>query len=349
MRKVLTIFLGLALIFVFCVDFDYAKGPKKVKWNVPGDFATIQEAMDSPDVLDGHKIEVGSGYYAGATVTKAVEIKGKKGAVINSGPLPWSSRTFMAGFLFSGGGVGSGASISHLDFEAVEFPVFSRGADDVSVDHCKMSNPIQGVSNWMGSGWNIGHNKIIHLQTANGGGIGIFVGDYKGGTYKDNRISHNEIKGILHVSPTDGGGYNGTGIVIYADFRWGAAGSAGISDNRVEKNKISLVSDTPGVVDVCAVELTDSRNDPDAIPYPVIFNNKVKHNSFHGMGLNIVLTPQDLENWNDISKNKIHKKLMKVHLTSLISIAALDQDEEDELVITNGISYGYGVHTKVFK
>lgn len=146
---------------------------------------------------------------------------------------------------------------------------------------------------------------------------------------------------VLH-----GGGYNGTGIVIYADFRWGGAGAEEILNNRIEKNKISLVSDTPAVVDVCAIELTDSRDD---ISTHVIFDNKIKHNSLHGMGLNIVLTPENLDEWNDISKNKIHKKLLKVHQFSLISLAALEEDEEDDLEITSGITRGNVRRSKAIK
>ena len=56
-------------------------------WHVPGNFATIQDAIDDVAVLPGEKIIVGRGNHAGAVVTKAVEIKGQDGAVINSGPL----------------------------------------------------------------------------------------------------------------------------------------------------------------------------------------------------------------------------------------------------------------------
>jgi hypothetical protein len=56
-------------------------------WNVPGDFATIQEAIDSPDVSPGATILVGPGNHDGAYVTKEVELKGEGGAVINNGPL----------------------------------------------------------------------------------------------------------------------------------------------------------------------------------------------------------------------------------------------------------------------
>jgi len=272
-------------------------------WHVPGDFTTIQEAIDSPSVLAGDKIIVGPGNHAGATVTKAVEIKGEDSAVINSGPLPWTTRTFMAGFLFPGSNVGSGATISHLQFETVEFPVFSRGANNVTVEHCTLLNPIQGISNWVGSRWQISHNEIIDLRTAGGGGIGILIADWTAipEGVNDNLVSHNKITGTLHVYPGDGGGYNGSGIVLYADFRWNAPGAEEIADNRVVKNKISLTSDNPGLVDVVAIELTDSRDDPSYSC--VIFDNAIGFNDLRGTELQIVLTPEKLGDCNDISRN----------------------------------------------
>ena len=73
--------------------------------------------------------------------------------------------------------------------------------------------------------------------------------------------------------------------------------------NSVIKNKISLESDTPDVVDVCAIELTDSRDDVEAELYPVIFENAIMFNDLRGTELQVVLTPEDLENWNYISRN----------------------------------------------
>ena len=206
-------------------------------WNVPGDFATIQEAIDAEDVLDGDTILVSAGYHAGATVTKAVQIKGIGRAVINSGPLlaptaPAPINSFMVGLLFDDSGAGNGATISHLHFDTVEFSVFSRGADNVTATHCTMVNPIQGITNWHGSGWEISHNKIFNLRTYDGGGIGIFLGGRFGGIINNNLVSYNKIIGILHVDENDGGGYNGTGIVLYADFRWwGCPGAEEIAYN----------------------------------------------------------------------------------------------------------------------
>jgi hypothetical protein len=295
----------LAVLVLACSFALFSSPLYAATWQVPGDFATIQDAIDSSSVLDGDKIMVGAGSHAGAIVTKIVEIKGESGAVINSGPFPWPGvRTFMAGFLFTGNGAGSGATISHLRFDTVEFPVFSRGADDVTVEHCQLNNPIQGVTNWAGSGWSISHNVIIDLRTANGGGIGIICADRTAVSQGVNNsiISHNNVMGTLHVDPNDGGGYDGSGIVLYADFRWGFPGAVEIAHNRIVKNKVSLVSDTPSVVDVVAIELTEA-NDPDPFTN-VIHDNSVGFNDLRGTQIQIALTPSNLDNpVNNISRN----------------------------------------------
>jgi nitrous oxidase accessory protein NosD len=241
--------LGILTILVSFSLLVLAAEALAATWDVPGDFANIQDAIDSTLVLDGDRIMVGPGQHAGAIVTKAVEIKGEDGAVIDSGPLlyafmPCGTIVLDIGFFFTGDGAGSGATISHLKFEGPAFPVFSRGADDVTVAHCTMINPIQGVTNWAGTGWEISHNVITDLRSANGGGIGILVGVPKAvqGTVSDNVVSHNKISGTLHVSSCDGGGYCGTGIVLYADYRSGE-GPKIVTKTRVVKNKVSLVSD----------------------------------------------------------------------------------------------------------
>ena len=72
-------------------------------------------------------------------------------------------------------------------------------------------------------------------------------------------MAHNKISGTLHVAANDCGGYDGTGIVLFADFRWGQLGATSIAFNRVVKNSVALVSDNPSLVDVVAFELTDTR------------------------------------------------------------------------------------------
>jgi hypothetical protein len=175
------------------------------------------------------------------------------------------------------------------------------GADDVTIDHCTFRNAIQAVSNWRGNGWAISHNEIIDLRTRCGGGIGILVGDYMGGVVENNIVSHNKISGTLHVALDDCGGYAGTGIVLYADFRYSTGGAAAIKNNRIVKNSVGLSSDNPGVVNVTAVELTDSRDFSDV--EPVLFDNAIGFNDFRATVLQIALTPFNLDLVNAISRN----------------------------------------------
>lgn len=283
--------------------------PVKNALRVPGDYLTIQEAID--DAQPGDTILVGPGEYFGATVTKAVQIKGTGRAIINDGP---KTHSFLRGGFFFPNSDGTGATISgfrfvgqpqldYVDDGKLDFPIFSRGADDVTVKQNVMVNSLQAITNWGGSGWNISHNEITDLGTLNGGGIGIFIGDNAAtaGGIANNLVSHNKISGTLHVAMDDGGGYNGTGIVLYADFRWGRLGAEAISNNRVIKNKIALVSDTPDVVDVCAIELTDTGND--AVLNPVVFDNAIGFNDLRGTEIQIVLTPEELGEVNSISRN----------------------------------------------
>jgi hypothetical protein len=275
-------------------------------WSVPGDFASIQQAIDNPAVLAGDTILVGPGDHAGAIVSKPVTIKGTGGATIATGPLHSPGRTM--GFRVIAGA--DGTTISHLRF-TVTFPVFppstplSQFVDNVTVTQCTLVNPLQGITCWKGRGWEISHNKIEGLRTDNGGGIGILIGDYsaRAGGIFDNVVSHNTITGALTVPATDGGGYNGTGIVIYADYRWGRSGAAAIEYNRIVKNKISLtlnnLQPTPNV-DVVALELTDTRNNS---ALNVIHDNAIGFNDFRGTLAQLALTPADLDDLNDVSRN----------------------------------------------
>lgn len=288
------------LIICITAAFISAQGntTQAGNWQIPDDFATIQEAIDSDDVQDGDTIMVAPGNHFGAYVTKSVEIKGEDGAVINDGPLHPAGLTM--GFrLLAGSG---GATINHLGFTVDLAIMNGDGVDCVTVQNCTFTNTIQAVSNWSGSEWQISHNVITNLRTRNGGGIGILVADRFGGIVKSNVISHNKISGTLHVWENDGGGYAGSGIVLYADFRWGMAGALEIKNNVVIKNKVSLVSDNPEVVDVVAFELTDTRDDVILGPL-TIFDNSIGFNDFRGTANQIALTPLNLDSVNEISRN----------------------------------------------
>jgi hypothetical protein len=227
------------------ISFVLAVGEmvRAASWDVPGDFATIQDAIDSTLVIDGDRIMVGAGRHAGASVTKAVEIKGEGGAIIETGPLlttymPCGSIVLNIGFSFEGAGAG--------------------------------------------------------------GGIGVLVAESSGGEVRDNVVSHNKVLGTLEVAECDEGGYAGSGVVLYADWRYGRNGAQSISDNRIVKNKISLVSNNPDVVDVNAIELTEAEN-PGGI---VVSDNAVGFNDLRGTASQLLFSHAGLDDpTNKISRN----------------------------------------------
>ncbi len=112
-------------------------------WYVPGDFATIQEAVDSPSVANADRIFVRPGNHAGALITRSLEIKGTGGAMINGGPVHWSG--LIQGFRLLAGSDGS--TISHLTFQVDLAIMNGAGTDDVTVTLCTFLDPIQAVSN----------------------------------------------------------------------------------------------------------------------------------------------------------------------------------------------------------
>ena len=273
-------------------------------WQVPGDFPTIQAAIDSPLVQEGDTLRVMPGRRAGASVTKEVVLRAQGRVVINDGPVV--NALGKAGFLFPGGGAGSGSTITGFRFETVAFPVFSRGADDVSVTQNTMSAPVQGVTNWAngswGQGWDISHNVILDLRTSCGGGIGILIGDYNGGTVTGNVIVHNEIRGTVRVPASDCGGYNAPGILLFADFRYpGDLGAAAIEGNRVAKNRVFVASSNLALVTVAGIELSDTR---DLAATLIIQSNAVVYNDLRGMSVPVALTPDELASVNRIAKNR---------------------------------------------
>lgn len=288
--KLVVLFIGLGLFLV-------APAVSAKNWSVPKHFPTIQDAIDSPAVKDGDTILVGPGNFAGALVSKRVEIKGIGGATIDGGPAHGSG--LIQGFRLRSGSAGS--TISHLTFKVDLAIMNGDGVGDVTLAHNRFLSAIQAVSNWRGNAWTISHNTITDLRTKKGGGIGILIADFTGGYVEDNVVEHNTVSGVLTSEPGEGGGYNGSGIVLFADYRWGRKGAQRISFNRVVKNKVSLVSKADAGIDVAAFEMTDTRDDG-TLP-PVIVQNAIGYNDFRGTTLQIVLTPANLDISNSISRN----------------------------------------------
>ncbi len=296
MKRRFAVLTVLFFFGAFFISVPSAQGAAKSVWKVPADFPTIAAALASPLVKNGHSIFVGPGFFAGALVSKSVEIKGVGQAIINFGPIHNSG--LIQGFRLTAGS--DGATISNLEFR-VDLAIMNGSAvDDVTVDHCAFINPIQAISNWCGSSWVITHNEINGLRAKNGGGIGILIGDRFGGIVEGNLVAHNKIMGVLSVPPSDGGGYAGSGIVLYADFRWGQAGTVEMKNNHITKNTVAMASDNPSLVDIVAFEMTDSRDDDS---FEVIFDNAIGFNDFAGTALQIALTPLNLDACNVISRN----------------------------------------------
>jgi hypothetical protein len=271
-------------------------------WLVPGRFPNLQAAIDSRLVKDGDVLRVRPGRRSGATVTKAVSIRAQGRVTIVDGPVV--NTLGRAGFLFPGGGAGSGATLEGFTFEGVAFPVFSRGADDVSVTGNTMRRPNQGVTSWAngswGQGWEITHNTILDLRTSCGGGIGILIGDYNGGTVTGNVIAHNDVSGWVYVAADDCGGYEAPGILLFADWRYAGDTGATVTGNRVSKNRVSLVSGMDALVPVAGVELTDTRDLPTALD---IAANTIVYNDLRRTSPPVTLTPDELSTVNVIENN----------------------------------------------
>jgi hypothetical protein len=292
--RLLTATMALAGALLLC------RSAGAVEWRVPGHFPTLQAAIDSPRVMDGDVLRVLPGRRVGATVKKAVVLRALGSVTIVDGPAVNSLGK--AGFLFPGLGAGSGATVDGFTFE-VAFPVFSRGADDVSITRNTMHGANQGVTNWAngawGRGWDITHNTLLDLHTRCAGGIGILIGDYKGGTVSGNLVAHNDVRGRVRVPEDDCGGYDAPGIVLFADWRDGADG-AKITGNRVTKNRVSIASTRPALVPVSGVELSDTRNLPAELD---LTDNAVVYNGLRGLAVPVALTPDALSSVNRIEKN----------------------------------------------
>lgn len=209
---------------------------------VPGDFATIQEAVDTAD--PGDTIMVAPGSYAGAKITTSVKIVGSgNSTIINEGvsaPIGSSGFYLDGGF---GGGAGfdiDGTEISNLAITNVVHGILGWIANDISVNNVNITPLYQGIGNYNGSGWKVVNNEInSNLSSTNfgmgvasffsnsffgtakavrnnfyafnkinfsgtGGNrhMGIFVGSFSGLPVEGNNFLHNEV--AVNITPSEG-------------------------------------------------------------------------------------------------------------------------------------------------
>lgn len=205
-------------------------------------FQTIQRGITA--VAAGGVVNVADGEYAGAIVDKEVAIVGAVGggSVITSGVHYGGGPTYYTGFRLDTGA--DGAEIKNFtvdcdDSSGFFFGVFSRGIDDVIVDSLTINGPVQGITNWGGSCWEITNNVLSYTEASGGGGIGIFVGAtptlYR--VSSGNLIAYNTINATATAED-----YSTPGIAISLDLRYGRYdlldGTEDVSGNEVLNNTI---------------------------------------------------------------------------------------------------------------
>jgi len=306
MKKLVT--SAVLLISLFAFSSMALAVPRE--WKVGGpkpDFKTIQLAVNSAKVKSGDTIKVAAGEYAGAAFTKAMQNKkltiagsGMKKTVITSGPKLHGTQ---AGFYFAG--FGAGTKIKDMAF-SVAFPVYGEATSAISVLGVKMTNPVQGVTNWGGDGWKIQKNVITGLKTyvldgntTGAGGIGILIGTRNKVSALNSLVTNNKITGKVDVS--SGAKPAVSGISLYADYRDTQPGR--ITGCKVTGNTLSIP--TPKGMNVHGIGLNEAK---DPAPTKHVINaNTVKSNVFPlpvDAMTRVECYPEDLKNVNTITVPK---------------------------------------------
>ena len=120
--------------------------------------------------LPGDQIRVGPGEWCGATITQKVDLFGEGNATIIGCPTsPNLAGVLRIGFFLPDASA-SGTTIRHFVFDGqgasnanldpLSFAVFSRGANNVSIEQNTILGTIQAITNTNGSEWTVNHNKI---------------------------------------------------------------------------------------------------------------------------------------------------------------------------------------------
>jgi len=125
--------------------------------SVPGDHATIQEAVNA--AAPGDIINVGPGVFAGAFIFQTVTIVGSGPATIIDTGNPFFGFDDAFDILLHGA---DGTTIRDMTFTGGDFywGVYAFRADDVTVTNCVFLNTFHAVDNREGNGWTITDNNI---------------------------------------------------------------------------------------------------------------------------------------------------------------------------------------------
>jgi parallel beta-helix repeat protein len=120
------------------------------------------------------------------------------------------------------------------------FAVFSRGANDVVIDSLTVNKPVQGITNWGGSNWQITNNEINETGAASGGGIAILVG----GRPPDYSVAQgNLVKNNMMTPAATAPDFTCPAIAVSLDLRYGGyeamTGNEDVSYNQIVNNDIT--------------------------------------------------------------------------------------------------------------
>ncbi len=260
--------------------------------NVPGDYSTIQAAVNAAD--SGDTIIVGAGEWAGATVDKAVEIRGEDGAKIVDGP---SHGEWKDGFRLVSGS--SGATISHFTFQGLELPIYGWGPDDVTIEHNKIYAIMQGITNWDGDGWVIRQNVIEGIVELGSGGLGIVVGS-RNSDVSGNLVTHNKIVADIpddHV-------FSVGGILLCTDERYGWTPGV-VTNNKIVHNRVKITGPISWAIALQVIGLSEYPPPEEEVEHAkdLLYGNIVGFNNLRGSDSFVECLPVELVDVNTISRN----------------------------------------------
>ncbi|MGD2248540.1 MAG: NosD domain-containing protein [Candidatus Methanofastidiosia archaeon] len=289
MRKTIVIVVFLSVI----VSVVNISSVASATINVPGDYATIQAAVNNAH--DGDTIVVASGTYAGATIDKNVTISGASdgSSIITSGVHYGGGHpTLETAFLLDTGS--DGAAIQNFTINCDQltdffFAVFSRGIDNITVNSLTVNDTIQGITNWGGSGWIITNNTVIDYQPAGGGGIAIWVGVNTTHPVANGNIIENNT---LTTSVPGAATFTCPAISLAFDDRSGGeTGNEELFNNKILNNTITVtggpLTNTGGV----EVGIIGLGGDPNKIAALIgcVHDNTISSNIIKGAEMGVYM------------------------------------------------------------
>lgn len=242
--------------------------------NVPGQFATIQEAVDASS--PGDRILVGAGEYVGPTIDTRVQIIGEGDAtVIVHGPNNpiGTFLYFQNGFQIVAGGDGTILRDMRVDLDPGrvdpgtrtlhQVGIFAVGANSVSVRGLTFVGVNGGVDFRGGNKWSVTNNTIEGMVPHKfRRAIGIRASETSGSFIGFNTITH------------DGSGDDNTDLEFRGIELICSNCVDPVENNKIIQNDIDI--NAPGALELSAIRLFDGSADSGG-PVKVI-NNKIIKN-----------------------------------------------------------------------